>query len=98
MEQRIQKISDDTIVVVKNDGALVVGDARVYKKGSVYALKWTGTELEEVWRTKDFQNYLADCYLNYEKNEMYQLLVTQREDMVNNDRASSLIQIQSLSQ
>lgn len=98
MEQRIQKISDDTIVVVKNDGALVVGDARVYKKGSVYALKWTGTELEEVWRTKDFQNYLADCYLNHEKNEMYQLLVTQRDDLVNNDRASSLIQIQSLSQ
>lgn len=97
MEQRIQQLDDNTLLIVKNDGSLVVGDVRVYKKGALYALRWTGAELEELWHTKESQSYLADYYLD-KGSVLYQLLLTQREDPIGNDHAISLIQAHLISQ
>ena len=98
IDQRLQQVSDDTILVPRNDGSLVVGDSRTFKKGMVFNFKWTGTELEELWHTKESQSYLADYYLDPKSDQLSQLFLVQREDIVNNDKPASLIQIQSIAQ
>lgn len=60
LEQRITVTGDGTVIVPKNEGTFVVGNSRTFTKSSVYALRWNGIALEEVWHTKQSQNYLAD--------------------------------------
>jgi len=78
MNQRIQVTAKGEILVGKNDGFWVLGNARSYKKGSVYCLYWNGSSLEEKWHTRDTQNYMPDYFLDEERGELFILQVVQR--------------------
>jgi hypothetical protein len=78
MNQRIQITSRGDVLVGKNDGFWVLGNARSYKKGAVFSLAWNGSSLEEKWRTKDTQNYMPDYYLDEARNELLLLQTVQR--------------------
>ena len=79
------------ILVPKNDGFLVVGNLRSYKKHSFYAFRWTGAILEEKWHTKESPTYLADFAYDSGSNELVELEVTQNESMF--DKGKSVITI-----
>ncbi|HQB39786.1 MAG TPA: VCBS repeat-containing protein, partial [Deltaproteobacteria bacterium] len=70
LNQRIQVTSRQEILVGRNDGMFVLGNARSYKKGAVYNLRWDGSSLEEVWRTKETQSYMPDYWYDEHHNEL----------------------------
>ncbi len=78
MNQRIQVTSKNEVLVGKNEGFWVMGDARSYKKGAVYNMVWNGSSLEEKWRTKDTQNYMPDYTYDEARNELLILQTVQR--------------------
>jgi hypothetical protein len=78
MNQKVQVTSRGEVLVGKNEGLWVLGDARSYKKGSVYCLVWDGSSLEEKWRTRDTQSYMPDYYYDEGRNELMLLQTVQR--------------------
>lgn len=88
MNQRIQVTSRGDILVGKNDGFWVLGNARSYKKGAVYSLAWNGSSLEEKWRTRETQNYMPDYYLDEGRNELMILQTVQRPGMTGRGASS----------
>ena len=89
MNQRIQVTLKGEVLIGKNDGFWVLGNARSYKKGAVYCLVWNGSSLEEKWRTRETQNYMPDYYLDEARNELLILQTVQRPG-VSNRGASSM--------
>jgi len=78
MNQRIQVSSKDEILVGKNEGFWVLGNSRSYKRGAVYCLVWSGSSLEERWRTRETQNYMSDYNFDEARNELIILQIVQR--------------------
>jgi hypothetical protein len=78
MNQRVQVTTKGEILVGKNEGFWVMGDARSYKKGAVYNMVWNGSSLEEKWRTRDTQNYMPDYFYDEGRNELLILQTVQR--------------------
>lgn len=96
MNQRILVTSKQEVLVGKNDGFMVMGNARMYKKGAVYNLAWNGASLEEVWRTKETQNYMPDFYFDEARNELMLLQLTQRDDIVRRTSGATALQIKKV--
>lgn len=96
MNQRILVTSKQEILVGKNDGFFVIGNARMYKRGAVYSLYWNGAALEEAWRTKDTQNYMPDFAFDEAKSELLLLQLTQREDVLMRTKGASALQIKKV--
>jgi hypothetical protein len=96
MNQHIQVTSKQEVLVGKNDGFYVLGTARMYKKGAVYSLYWNGAALEEVWRTKDTQNYMPDFWFDEAKSELLLLQLTQREDVLTRAKGATALQIKKV--
>ena len=78
MNQRVQVTSKGEVLVGKNDGFWVLGNARSYKRGAVFCLAWNGSSLEEKWHTRDTQNYMPDYAFDEAKNELLILQTVQR--------------------
>ncbi|OGT99807.1 MAG: hypothetical protein A2079_04285 [Geobacteraceae bacterium GWC2_48_7] len=89
LDQKIQVTSQNEVVIGKNEGFWVLGNARSYKKGAVYCFVWNGSSLEEKWRTRDTQNYMPDYLLDESRNELLMLQIVQRSG-INVRGASSL--------
>lgn len=96
LNQRIQVTSRNEILVGKNEGFFVIGNARMYKKGAVYSLYWNGAALEEAWRTKDTQNYMPDYYFDEARSELLLLQLNQREDVLMRTKGVSSLQIKKV--
>lgn len=94
MNQRIQVTSAGDVIVGKNDGFWVLGNARSYKKGAVHCLAWNGSSLEEKWRTRDTQNYMPDYFFDEGRNELMILQTVQRPGI--SDRGASSIAIKKV--
>lgn len=78
LNQRIQVTAKGEVLVGKNEGFWVLGNARSYKKGAIYCMQWNGSSLEEKWRTRETQNYMPDFYIDEDKNELLILQTVQR--------------------
>ena len=91
MNQRIQVTAKGDILVGKNDGFWVLGNARSYKKGAVFCMAWNGSSLEEKWRTKDTQNYMPDYFYDDSRNELLLLQTVQRTGMTTRGASSLAI-------
>ncbi len=96
LNQKIQVTAKNDVLVGKNDGFWVLGDARSYKKGAVYSLAWNGSSLEEKWRTKDTQNYMPDYWFDEARNELLMLQVVQRPAVFGGDRGASTLSIKKV--
>ena len=79
LDQRITVTKDGEVIVPQNGGFFVLGNSRSYSKHSLVSFQWNGSSLEESWRTKQSQNYLADYYLDAETGEIVELEVVQKE-------------------
>lgn len=88
MNMRIQVSAKGEILVGKNDGFWVLGNARSYKRGAVYCMTWNGSSLEEKWRTRDTQNYMPDYYLDDSRNELMMLQTVQRPGVLTSGASS----------
>jgi len=88
MNMRIQTTAGGAILVGKNDGFWVLGNARSYKKGAVYCFAWNGSSLDEKWRTRDTQNYLPDYYYDEPRNELLILQTVQRSGVTTRGASS----------
>ena len=78
MSQRVQVTTKGEVLVGKNEGFWVMGDARSYKKGAVFNMVWNGSSLEEKWHTRDTQNYMPDYFYDEGRNELLILQTVQR--------------------
>lgn len=96
MNQRIFVTSKQEVLVGKNDGFWVVGNVRMFKRGAVYSLYWNGAALEEVWRTKDTQNYMPDFWFDEARSELLLLQLTQREDVLMRTKGATALQIKKV--
>ena len=88
LNQRIQVTAKGEVLVGKNEGFWVLGNARSYKKGAVYCLFWNGSSLEEKWRTRDTQNYMPDYFLDEARGELLILQVVQRSGITTRGASS----------
>jgi hypothetical protein len=91
MDMRIQVATGGAVLVGKNDGFWVLGNARSYKKGSVYCFAWNGSSLEEKWRTRETQNYMPDYYFDEARNELLILQTVQRSGVTSRGASSLAI-------
>ncbi|MBU5635755.1 hypothetical protein KOM00_03305 [Geomonas sp. Red69] len=78
LDQRITVTEKGEILVPQNSGFFVLGNLRSYSKYSVVNFVWNGSSLEEKWRTKQSQNYLADYSYNPASKELILLEVAQK--------------------
>ena len=88
MNQRIYVSSKGEVLVGKNDGFWVMGNARSYKSGTVYCLAWNGSSLDEKWRTRETQNYMPDYLFDNTRNELLILQTVQRSGIVSRGASS----------
>lgn len=79
IDQRITVTGDGEVIVPQNEGFFVLGNSRSYSKHTLVGFSWNGSSLEERWRTKLNQNYLADYFLDAQTGEMVLLEVVQKE-------------------
>ncbi|WP_224984637.1 hypothetical protein [Geomonas agri] len=79
LEQRITVTDKGEILVPQNSGFFVMGNLRSYSKYSMVDFTWNGSSLEEKWRTKQSQNYLADYSYNPATKELVLLEVAQKD-------------------
>lgn len=91
MDQRIQVTSKGEVLVGKNDGFWVIGNARSYKKGAVYCFTWNGSSLDEKWHTRETQNYMPDYFYDEARNELLILQTVQRPGITTRGAASLAI-------
>lgn len=91
MNQRIQVTSKNEVLIGRNDGFWILGNARSYKKGAVYCLTWNGSSLEEKWHTRDTQNYMPDYFLDEAHNELLILQTVQRPGITGRGASSLAI-------
>jgi hypothetical protein len=75
LEMRIHVTAGNEVMVGRNDGTFVIGNARLYKKGAVYCFEWDGSSLDELWRTREVQNYMPDYWFDEPRNELLMLLM-----------------------
>lgn len=94
MNLRIQVTSKDEVLIGKNDGFWVLGNARSYKKGTVYCLVWNGSSLEEKWRTRETQNYMPDYSFDENRNELLFLQMVQKPGIT--DRGATSLAIKKV--
>lgn len=78
MNQRIQVTPKGDVLVGRNDGFWVLGNARSYKRGAVHCLIWNGSSMEEKWRTRETQNYMPDYLFDDARKELLILQTVQR--------------------
>jgi hypothetical protein len=91
MNMRIQVSARGEVLVGKNDGFWVLGNARSYKKGSVFCMAWNGSSLEEKWRTRETQNYMPDYFFDDSRNELLMLQTVQRPGITTSGASSLTI-------
>jgi len=94
LEQRITVSPTGEVIVPKNEGMFVIGNSRGYKKSSVYAFAWNGSSLDEVWHTKQSQNYLADYLYDGGRKELVALEVVKKEGLL--DKGASVVTVKRL--
>jgi hypothetical protein len=81
LQQRITVTPTGEVIIPRNGGFWVVGNARNYGKSSIYAFAWNGVSLVEKWHTKENPTYLADYFYDHERRELVQLEVVQHEGL-----------------
>ncbi len=91
LEQRVTVNKSGEIIVPKNDGFFVIGNNRSYSKNSVFAFAWNGVMLDELWHTKQSQNYLADYYYDEKSKELLLLEVVKKAGIVDKGASAVLI-------
>ena len=91
LNQHIQISSKGEVLIGKNDGFWVLGNARSYKQGAVYCLVWNGSSLEEKWHTREFQNYMPDFLFDDTRNELLILQTVQRPGIIGRGASSLTI-------
>ncbi|MFA7402750.1 MAG: hypothetical protein WC007_02055 [Pelobacteraceae bacterium] len=88
MDQPIQVSSKGEVLVGKNDGFWVMGNARSYKGGVVHCLLWNGSSLDEKWRTRGTQNYMPNYLFDDARNELLILQAVQRPGVLSRGATS----------
>ncbi len=91
LEQRITVTKSGDIIIPKNEGFFMVGDSRSFTKNSIYAFKWNGASLDELWHTRLSQNYLSDYQYDEGNKELLLAEVVKKEGMF--DKGASAISI-----
>ena len=91
IDQRITVTDKGEIVVPQNAGFFVLGNQRSYSRYSMVSFAWNGSSLEELWRTKASQNYLADYAYHPESRDLVLLEVTQKRGLAG--KGGSLVRI-----
>lgn len=94
LEQRVVVTDKGLVIVPRNSGLFVVGNNRSFTKNTVYAYAWTGVSLDERWRTKESQNYLADYFYEGQRKELVMLEVVKKEGLF--DKGASTITIKKV--
>lgn len=82
LQQRIVVTKGGSLIVPQNSGFWVIGNSRAYGKSSVVAFDWDGAGLDEKWRTRQGQNYLADFVYDEARKELLLLEVVKREGLM----------------
>lgn len=90
-EQRLTVTKSGQIIVPKNEGSFVIGNSRSFNKSSVYAFAWNGAALDELWHTKQSQNYLADYSYDNDQKELVILEVVKKSGIV--EKGASVVVI-----
>ena len=91
IDQRISVTDKGEILVPQNTGFFVLGNARSYSKYSMVSFTWTGATLEELWRTKQSQSYLADYSFQPGSRELVLLEVAQKGGLAS--KGGSLVRV-----
>ncbi|GFE57215.1 VCBS repeat-containing protein [Geobacter sp. AOG1] len=94
LQQRIVVTGDGEIVVPQNGGFWVIGNSRSYGKSAVVAFAWDGSSLEERWRTRQGQNYLADYAFDEARKELVLMEVVKKEGLL--DKGASALYIKKV--
>ena len=91
IDQRITVTDKGEVIVPQNAGFFVLGNQRSYSRYSMVSFAWNGSSLEELWRTKASQNYLADYAYRPESRDLVLLEVTQKRGLAG--KGGSLVRI-----
>jgi len=88
---RIHVTAKNEVIVGKNDGTFVVGNSRLYKKGAVHCFEWDDSSLDEIWRTREVQNYMPDYWYDEARSELLLLQMPLKPGFMEEGAASLAI-------
>jgi hypothetical protein len=94
LEQRLMVTGQGELIVPRNSGLFSIGNNRAYSRNSIFAFRWNGAALDEVWHTKESQNYLADYYYDAVLKELVMLEVVKKEGLL--DKGASTIAVKKV--
>jgi len=94
LQQRITLSPANEIIVPQNTGTFVAGNTRVYNKSAVVAFEWTGSVLEERWRTRTVEMYQPDYFYDATRKELVLLQQAKIEGPL--EKGASIISIKKV--
>ncbi|BCS52847.1 VCBS repeat-containing protein [Geobacter sp. SVR] len=86
LEQRLTLLPDGTLMVPRNDGTLSIGNNRNFNRHAMFAFRWNGAVLREVWHTAETPGYLADYAYDASSKELVALEVVKKEGLFSKGR------------
>jgi hypothetical protein len=88
LEQRMTLLPDGTLVVPRNEGTLLsIGNNRNFNRHALFAFRWNGATLTQVWRTPETPGYLADYAYDPASNDLVLLEVVKKEGLFSKGRS-----------
>lgn len=95
LQQRISVTGDGDIIVSQNlSGLFSIGYNRSYNKNTLFALGWNGAALEEKWRTRVAEGYLADYFYDSQRKELVLLQVVKKDGLFS--KGASVVVVKSV--
>ncbi|GEM_PF-302403 len=81
LEQRTVTMDDGMMIVPRNEGMFVIGNARSYNRNTLLGLRWQGTAFKEMWHTKTEPGYLADFAYDPVARSVVMLEITRKSGL-----------------
>ena len=87
LEQRMMPLPDGSLIVPRNEGTLSIGNNRNFNRHALFAFRWNGAMLTEVWHTRQTSGYLADYAYDSALRELVLLEVVKKEGLFSKGRS-----------
>lgn len=95
LKPRLETDSSEVILVPSNAGRGLIAQMADLGPGTVYAMQWDGSAMNEVWHTRPQNGYLADFRFadidNDGQKELALLMVVSNEGLFNKGRSSLVV-------
>ncbi len=87
LEQRLTLLPDGSLIIPRNEGTFSIGNNRNFNRHALFAFRWNGAKLTEIWHSKQTPGYLADYAYDPDTRELVLLEVVKKQGLFSKGRS-----------